>query len=200
MGYVLYCMARPWHTVCVWLDYSLVVSARVLPRNQSMAALKVLIAVLSDEEKNGTWDELGMLKVIQERNPQSDGYRHICQLLDNFTHQGPNGNHSICLVWEVMKLNVLSLDVAFWRVMPFPLLGRLSKHLLRALQCLHDECGIIHTGKAFFNRFQVLIFWGLLRYQRRQYTRGRQPTWVYHHTRWRWFKTCNFQTPWLRRR
>jgi serine/threonine-protein kinase SRPK3 len=120
-----------------------------------MAALKVLVAELS-EEKNGPWDELRMLKVIQERNPPSDGYRHVCQLLDNFTHQGPNGTH-ICLVLEVMQVNVLNLNVAFSKVMPLPLLARLSKHLLRALAYLHDECGIIHTGKIFFGRSQVLI-------------------------------------------
>jgi serine/threonine-protein kinase SRPK3 len=112
-----------------------------------MAALKVLVALLSDKEKNEkVWDELGMLKVIQESNAQSDGYRHVCQLLDNFTHQGPNGNH-ICLVLEIMKFNVLSLYRAYSRTMPFPLLARLSKQLLRALAYLHDECGIIHAGR-----------------------------------------------------
>jgi serine/threonine-protein kinase SRPK3 len=121
-----------------------------------MAALKVLVALLSDKEENGIWDELGMLKVIQERNPHSDGYRHVCQLVDNFTHQGPNGNH-ICLVLEVMQLDVHTLNVAFSKVMPWPPLARLSKHLLRALAYLHDECGIIHTGKIFFGRSQVLI-------------------------------------------
>ena len=84
-------------------------------------------------------------------DPQSWGYRHICHLLGNFTHQGPNGNH-ICLVLEAMSLSVLDLYHAFPSAMPSHLLKRVCKHVLLALQYLHEQCGIIHTGKTFLSQ------------------------------------------------
>ena len=129
-----------------------------------MAAMKILIGDLTIAEKEGGWDELGMLKVIQEKDPQSLGYRHICQLLDNFTHQGPNGNH-ICLVLEAMSFSVLDVYDALPGAMPLPLLKRVCKHVLRALQYLH-ECGIIHTGNTLLRSCWISLFKGFLRYQR----------------------------------
>ena len=121
-----------------------------------MAAMKVLVGDLTITDKKGGWDELGMLKLIREKDPQSWGYHHVCQLLDSFTHQGPNGNH-ICLVLEAMSLSVLDVYRAFPCAMPLPLLKRVCKHVLRALQYLH-ECGIIHTGNTFFHSCWVSIF------------------------------------------
>jgi serine/threonine-protein kinase SRPK3 len=67
---------------------------------------------------------------------------------DSFIHQGPNGNH-ICLVLEAMGLSVLDLYGVLPGAMPLELLKRVCKHVLYALQYLHEECGIIHTGKMF---------------------------------------------------
>lgn len=125
--------------------------------------MKILVGDAIAEEKWG-WDELGMLKIIREKDPQSSGYRHVCQLLDNFTHQGPNGNH-ICLVLEAMNLSVLDVYRALPGAMPLPLLKRVCKHVLDALQYLH-ECGIIHTGNTFLHSYWVSLFKSLLRYQR----------------------------------
>ena len=111
--------------------------------------MKILVGDLTVEDKKGGWDELGILKVLQERDPRSSGYRHVCLLLDNFTHQGPNGNH-ICLVLEAMGLSVLDVYHALPGAMPLPLLKRVCRHVLRALHYLHEECGIIHTGKTLF--------------------------------------------------
>ncbi|KAF8799940.1 kinase-like protein [Phlegmacium glaucopus] len=99
-------------------------------QNQSLAALKILVGDLTIASKKGDWDELGMLKTK-------------FSLLDNFTHQGPNGNH-ICLVLEAMNLSVLDVYRAFPGAMPLPLLKRVCKHIISALHYLH-ECGIIHT-------------------------------------------------------
>ncbi|TDL23733.1 kinase-like protein [Rickenella mellea] len=112
--------------------------------DQSLAAMKVLVGDLSISDKKGGWDELGILKVIRDKNPQSFGYRHVCQLLDDFTHEGPNGNH-ICLVLEAMNLSVLDIYRSIPGAMAIPLLKRISKHVLLALQYLHEECDIIHT-------------------------------------------------------
>ena len=118
--------------------------------------MKVLVGDLTIADKKGGWDELGILKVTREKGPQSWGYHHVCQLLDNFTHQGPNGNH-ICLVLEAMSLSVLDVYRAIPGAMPIPLLKRVSKHVLRALQYLH-ECGIIHTGNTFLHSYWTSLF------------------------------------------
>jgi hypothetical protein len=58
--------------------------------------MKVLFGDLTIAEEKGGWDELGTLKVIGEKDPQSRGYR-----LDNFTHQGPNGKPHLSRVGGV---------------------------------------------------------------------------------------------------
>ncbi|KJA15913.1 hypothetical protein HYPSUDRAFT_91667 [Hypholoma sublateritium FD-334 SS-4] len=126
-----------------WGFYSVVWLVQDL-KDQRLAAMKILVGDLTTAGKRGGWDELGVLKVLQETNPQSSGYRHVCQLLDEFTHQGPNGNH-VCLVLEAMSLSVLDVYCALPDAMPLPLLKRVCKHVLRALCYLHEECGIIHT-------------------------------------------------------
>ena len=125
--------------------------------------MKILVGDLAEGDKEGGWDELGVFKILRETNPQSNGYHHVCQLLDTFTHQGPNGSHT-CLVLEPMGLSVLDVYRALPGAMPLPLLKRVCNHVLRALCYLHEECGIIHTGKAVFqcrynihllNKFQI---------------------------------------------
>ncbi|KAI4100930.1 MAG: hypothetical protein L6R37_005182 [Teloschistes peruensis] len=73
------------------------------------------------------------------------GRKHLPKLLDNFDHVGPHGKH-ICLVFQVMGR---SLDVfsAQWKPsrIPSPIRQRVTAQLLRALDFLHRECGIIHT-------------------------------------------------------
>ncbi|PPQ86170.1 hypothetical protein CVT24_002445 [Panaeolus cyanescens] len=113
-------------------------------RSQSMAAMKVLIGDLTAQRANGGWDELGALQNLKTKNTNSIGYHHVCQLLDSFTCKGPNGDH-ICLILEPMKFSVFDIYFSLPGAMPLPLLKRISKHVLSALQYLHDDCGIVHT-------------------------------------------------------
>jgi len=129
-------------------DFGRISQVHFLSREQRLAAMKILIGDLSTASKRGGWDEPGILKVLQKTNPHSSGYGHICHLLESFIHQGPNGNH-ICLVLEAMRLSALDLYGALPGAMPLGLLKRMCKHVLPALQYLHEECGIIHTGKMF---------------------------------------------------
>ncbi|KAK3615373.1 hypothetical protein LTR22_027463 [Elasticomyces elasticus] len=65
----------------------------------------------------------------------SNGARsHIVELLDNFNHVGPNGEHD-CLVFEPMGPDVAA---CFERSIPYRHCGPICKQLLTALQCLHD--------------------------------------------------------------
>jgi len=81
-----------------------------------------------------------VLKVLRENDPQSYGYRHVCRLLDDFTHLGPDGTCT-CLVFEAIGLSVLDLYHALPGAMPLPLLKRLCKHVqvLHAVCYVHDK-------------------------------------------------------------
>lgn len=104
--------------------------------------MKVLVGALTND-KSG-WDEPGIMRDLRAKNPESPGYRHIVQLLDEFVIEGPNGKH-ITLVVEAMDVSVFDVYRRMRDPMPLPLVKRVAKHTLLALQYMH-ECNIIHTG------------------------------------------------------
>lgn len=126
--------------------------------------MKVLVSDLSND-KTG-WDELGTLRALRVQNPQALGYRYICHLLDDFVFQGPNGSH-ICIVTELMGPTALDIFRCLTAAMPLSLVKRISKHLLLALQYMHDECNIVHTGKCDVPR-GLLFAWINCRSMRHQ--------------------------------
>ncbi|KAF8900306.1 kinase-like domain-containing protein, partial [Mucidula mucida] len=114
-------------------------------RDGTLASMKVLVGDLTDD-RTGI-DELGMLKTVHSRNPLSSGYPHICHLLDNFVHHGPNGDHR-CLILEAMPFNMLEIHNAFRSAsdaMPLFVIQRVAQQVLLALQYIHEECGLVHT-------------------------------------------------------
>ncbi|KAF9012157.1 kinase-like protein [Hymenopellis radicata] len=131
-----------------WGQYSTVWLVRDT-QDVNLASMKILVADLTNDAPPGI-DELGMLKTAQSGNPLSPGYPHICHLLDNFSHHGPNGEH-ICLIQEAMTFNFLEIYNAFRfhptikRPMPFFMAQRVAQQVLLALQYMHDECGLVHT-------------------------------------------------------
>ncbi|KIM40282.1 hypothetical protein M413DRAFT_446459 [Hebeloma cylindrosporum] len=129
--------------------------------------MKILIGDLFIADKRGHWDDLGTLKVLQESNPRSPGYAHVCHLLGSFILQGPNGNHiwKPYLLLEAMGPSVLDLYGTLPGAMPLELLKRVCKHVLHALQYLHEDCGIIHTGERSSSFAVAFLFNTLLRYQ-----------------------------------
>ena len=58
--------------------------------------MKVLKSNLTDDTTG--WDECGILRTLRDQNPQATGYRHICHLIDDFVHDGPNK-----LDWQVVE-------------------------------------------------------------------------------------------------
>jgi serine/threonine-protein kinase SRPK3 len=88
-------------------------------------------------------DELGLLRRMRDlagtsRNP---GRAHVITLIESFELSSIQGSH-LCLVHEAMgrfpKVNSLGL--------PLPLVKVVAKQLLLALDFLHCECRITHTG------------------------------------------------------
>jgi serine/threonine-protein kinase SRPK3 len=113
-------------------------------REQRQAAIKVLVGDLSNDTTG--WDGCGTLRVLQDQNHRALGYRYICQLVDDFIIQGPNGSH-ICIVTELMGSTALDIYRCLPAAMPLFLVKRISNHFLLALQYMHG-CNIVRTGKA----------------------------------------------------
>ncbi|KAK1933102.1 protein kinase domain containing protein [Babesia divergens] len=71
--------------------------------------------------------------------------RGVVSFLNWFKVDGPNGTH-ICVVLEPMGPNILSLIKIFkFKGVPFPLVRKITAHVLLGLDYLHRVCGIIHT-------------------------------------------------------
>ena len=119
-------------------------------RDNKLVAMKVMVGDMTCPEVRGGWDELGNLMTLRVTNPQAPGFGHVChcQLLDSFTHEGPNGNHT-CLIIEAMNLSMFDVFRSSGRgvSLPLPLVKRVCSHILLALQYMHEECGIVHTGE-----------------------------------------------------
>ena len=111
---------------------------------QRQRAIKILIGEMSKDITG--WDEPSILRTLRDHNPRADGYSHICHLLEDFTLAGPNGSH-ICLVSELMGATVLDVYRCIPAAMPLWLVKRISKHVLLALQYMH-ECNMVHTGQS----------------------------------------------------
>ncbi|WAQ86144.1 hypothetical protein PtA15_6A774 [Puccinia triticina] len=78
-------------------------------------------------------------------NPSHPGHANVVRLLDHFTHEGPNGTHT-CMLFEPLGENLAALSQRFGRYgMPAPLVRQIGRELLRGLDYLHRECGIVHT-------------------------------------------------------
>jgi len=90
-------------------------------------------------------DEIKLLERVVQANPEAPGRKFVVELLDNFTHEGPNGKH-VCMVFEVLGENLLSLIRRHHhRGIPVHLVQQIIYQVLMGLDYMHRECGIIHT-------------------------------------------------------
>lgn len=90
-------------------------------------------------------DEIKLLDKVTTADMRHPGHQHVIQLLDTFTHQGPNGVH-VCMVFEVLGENLLGLIRRYkHRGIPVVFVKQIAKQLLACLDFLHRMCGVIHT-------------------------------------------------------
>ncbi|RLV96247.1 Protein kinase dsk1 [Spathaspora sp. JA1] len=90
-------------------------------------------------------DEIKLLDKVTTSDIQHPGHQHVIQLLDTFTHKGPNGIH-VVMVFEVLGENLLGLIRRYkHRGIPIVFVKQIAKQLLAALDFLHRSCGVIHT-------------------------------------------------------
>ncbi|KAL3457560.1 protein kinase [Aspergillus heterothallicus] len=91
--------------------------------------------------------EREVLAKVSEISRQSShqGARCVSQLLDQFKHTGPNGEH-VCLVFDVLghHLGFQAAKYAGGKI-PIKAVKTITRQLLLGLDFLHRECKIIHT-------------------------------------------------------
>ncbi|PSC68985.1 SRSF kinase 1 [Micractinium conductrix] len=107
----------------------------------SLGAMKVVKSAAHYTE--AARDEITLLSQIAERDPEDRHY--CCRMVDWFEHSGPHGRH-VCMVFEVLGDNLLTLIRMYdHHGIALPVVRRLARQLLIALDYLHTTCQIIHT-------------------------------------------------------
>ena len=92
-------------------------------------------------------DELNIYKRIEGASQNHSGRRYVRSLLDSFELNGPEDIHR-CLVHPPLWESVLTfLSRNPLQRLPIPILAVTLHRLFLALDYLHTECKIIHTGK-----------------------------------------------------
>jgi serine/threonine protein kinase len=112
-------------------------------------ALKIASSGFTDED--ATHHERNMSQFL-ETNPSHDGFGFVRVVLDSFEAVGPGGKH-LCLVYEPMRepLWLFQQRMPNGKIPP-RLLKVYLGFFLQALDYLHSECHIIHTGE-----FQIAL-------------------------------------------
>ncbi len=82
-----------------------------------------------------------------EMNPSHNGFDFVRIMLDDFEVTGPDGTH-LCLVYEPMREPLWMFQQRLPNSKtPPPLLKVYLGIFLQALDYLHSECHIVHTGE-----------------------------------------------------
>ena len=90
-------------------------------------------------------DEIELLRCVRDSDPGDPFRLRSVQLLDEFTLNGPNGNH-VCMVFEVLGHNLLKLIIrSEYKGIPLQNVKTIMKQVLQGLHYLHAKCQIIHT-------------------------------------------------------
>lgn len=90
-------------------------------------------------------NELDILERLTNSAKANSGCKHVATLLDKFTITDHHGPH-LCLVFEA--LGAFNGSIYFpGKGLPVTLVKDVARQLLLALDFLHRECQIVHTGK-----------------------------------------------------
>lgn len=114
-----------------------------MPRENKYKVLKVSTSL--PEYPTATDRELKIYEHRAKVNSSHPGQSLIRELYDSFTIQGPVGKHR-CLVLQPMHMTLLEMMRLNPRPFDLPLLKMTVQRLLLALDFLHTDAEIIHTG------------------------------------------------------
>ncbi|THH03876.1 hypothetical protein EW146_g10325 [Bondarzewia mesenterica] len=123
------------------------------PRNAypvEYVAINVLTVNATAGVLNGLLDEVDYLKAIKMAKPDHSGHKHCLHLYDAFIARSYHGPH-MCLVTNVLggnMINLRRLQANGRDAFPVALSKRIIKQTLLALDYLHRECDLVHTGKS----------------------------------------------------
>ena len=121
-----------------WLNRSI--------RDKCHVALKILTAHASREVEEGRLRERDILRTVSSTAPAHHGYNYVLHLSHEFTFESFAGHH-ICFVTDVLSYSVYRLPFRFFDPRPsLKFILRLTKHVLKGLDYLHDKCKIVHSG------------------------------------------------------
>lgn len=108
---------------------------------QSYVALKIQKSAA--EFVQAALHEINVLSSIADGDPSNSKF--VVQLIDNFKHTGPNGQHH-CMVLEFLGDSLLRLiKYSHYKGLPLNKVREICKYILIGLDYLHSELGIIHT-------------------------------------------------------
>lgn len=89
--------------------------------------------------------ELAIYEHLDKTRSSHRGQAFIREVWNTFEISGPHGHHQ-CLVQPPMHMSVLDMMELNPEPLTAPLLRIVLKHLLTALDFLHTEAEVIHTG------------------------------------------------------
>ena len=123
--------------------------------------VSIKIPALFSDAKN----EMEKLYLIQNANPSHVGYSFIHTPLDHFDLPGPEGTRA-CLIYEPMRETLSQYQSRFPRRRIDGPIFKLHIYLiLKALDYLHTECRLVHTGETRQVSLIVVILTRHHRYQ-----------------------------------
>lgn len=132
------------HTSTVWLARDL---KRRIWQSERYVAVKIATRKGIDEDEEDSDYEESLYSHICEANPTHSGYNHVRKLLETFTMESAHGKHP-CFAYELLRepLSMFRQRLKGGRL-PVDLLKPYLRVILQALDYLHTDCQIIHTGE-----------------------------------------------------
>lgn len=113
---------------------------------QTSASIYVVLKVYVTGQCRDHERELHIYKQINQVETNHPGRNFIRKLRDHFYIQGPHGRH-VCLVHEPLGTSAdVLMKMSPGHVMTLDDMKPAIRQLLVALDFLHSECQIIHTG------------------------------------------------------
>ncbi|KAL5637785.1 hypothetical protein ACGC1H_002148 [Rhizoctonia solani] len=144
-------MASPRH--CVGLRPTNSGRLRFDSRLERFVSIKIMTCEATRAIKAGKADELAMLQKISSADQSHPGRRHVVKYYETFDLEGPHGTHC-CIVTEPSGFSLhfmRSLQLSEGeRFSPEDITDTI-RHVLLALDYLHNSYGIIHTDIKFDN-------------------------------------------------
>lgn len=119
----------------VWL-------CRDLLKENQYVALKVYINCSKEHRELPAYNHINSLQSGHE------GRKRIRALLESFEIDGPHGKH-VCLVHQALGVDFSELkEMDPDGLFSVPLIRQTMRPILTALQFLHDEAHVVHTGRS----------------------------------------------------